>query len=777
MNNILMYCHNGSKNHGCEAIIRSTVGILNKVGTMQYYQISRNMSEDKEYGVDRLVQLLPEFSEVPHSGWPFLGAYLTQKFLNNPEPMNMLSCKIAFAQPQGPTVSLSIGGDNYCYKGYKTYCRYHQISREMGHKTVLWGCSVEPSFLEFEDLLADLKTFDKILVRESISYQAMKDKGLDNVYLYPDPAFTLQPDPMATVLPPDNTVGINISPLALDYGSENSKIMDNYVELIRYILKNTNMNVALVPHVIWDGNDDRVVLRRLKEQFFIESRVFLVDDMDAVKLKAYISRLRFLVAARTHATIAAYSTGVPTLVAGYSVKSRGIARDIFGTEENYVVPVKEMTDIHELTQAFCWIMEHEKEIHTHLHNFMPEYIARSYAAGKEIANFFSDDLLKAGIAKERCMGCSACVNACPTNSLRMTADQEGFLYPELNQQSCVDCGRCAKVCPMNREIPALIPVTCQAAKNRNDEIRMNSSSGGVFSILAEHILQEQGVVYGAALDHDYVVHHVEIQTVEQLSVLRGAKYSQSIIGDTYQQAKKHLDQGREVLFSGTPCQIAGLYAYLGHSYENLVCVDMICHGVPSPRIWKEYLKEISPNGLPRALTFRSKDTGWSRYQYAMKAEYDDGSVFCEKNADDIYLQGMVQDLYLRPSCTSCQFKGFEHPGDLTLGDFWGIWNEMPDFDDNRGVSAVIINTESGRRLFNACIDQLESRLVSLEQVVAENPSWQRSAAFPRERSIFFETFRRSSRVDHAVRAAQASRIPPRSMIDTLSTLKHKLLHH
>lgn len=777
MNNILMYCHNGSKNHGCEAIIRSTVGILNQVGTMQYYQISRNMAEDKEYGVHHLVHLLPEFSEVPHRGSAFISAYLAQKFFHNSERMNHLSSQVSFSIPVGPTVSLSIGGDNYCYKGYKTYCRYHQISRSMGHKTILWGCSVEPSFLEFEDLLADLKTFDKILVRESISYQAMRNKGLDHVFLYPDPAFTLKPDPMATVFPPDNTVGINISPMVLNYGSENSNITGNYQELIRYILQNTDMKIALIPHVVWSDTNDTTVLKLLKESFADEPRVFLVEDMDALKLKAYISRLRFLVAARTHATVAAYSTGVPTLVAGYSVKSRGIARDIFGTEENYVVPVKQMTDIHELTDAFRWIMAHEQEIRTHLQNFMPDYIARAYAAGQEIADFFHDESLKSGITKDSCVGCNSCVSACPTGSLHMTADAEGFFYPELNPETCVNCGLCAKVCPIQKESVSPTPVTCQAVKNRDDAVRMSSSSGGVFSVLAEHILQENGVVYGAALDQNCVVRHMEIQESAQLGILRGAKYSQSIIGSTYQQAKNQLDNGRKVLFSGTPCQIAGLYAYLQKPYENLICIDIICHGVPSPLVWDKYLHEISTSGLPEHLNFRSKDTGWSRYQYAMKAEYSDGTVFCQKNADNAYLQGMVQDLYLRPSCSSCKFKGFEHPGDITLGDFWGIWNQMPDFDDNRGVSAVIINSEAGRQLLNACSTQLESREASLEQVISENPSWIQSAAFPQERTVFFESLHTSARIDKAVQTAQTSRIPPRSMIDTLSSIKHKLLRH
>lgn len=384
MNNILMYCHNGSGNHGCEAIIRSTVGILKQTGGWQYYQISRSPTEDCRYGVDDLVKLLPEYAPVHRSGAAFWRAYLEQKILHKAERMDTLSAGISFQVPVGNTVSLSIGGDNYCYKGYRLYTKYHQISRAQGHKTVLWGCSVEPEFLEYEDLLEDLKTFDKILVRESLSYEAMYEKGLRNLELYPDPAFTLKPCEAPDILPPENTVGINISPIALQYGSADSDILGNYEELIRYLLRDTKMKIALIPHVVWEHNDDRIVLQNLKDSFSKEARVFLVDDMDCTRLKAYISKLRFFVGARTHATIAAYSTGVPTLVAGYSVKSRGIAKDIFGTEDHYVVPVKQMTDTQQLTNAFCWIMENEENIRKHLDEFIPGYVERAYAAGNEL---------------------------------------------------------------------------------------------------------------------------------------------------------------------------------------------------------------------------------------------------------------------------------------------------------------------------------------------------------------------------------------------------------
>lgn len=778
MKNILMYCHNGSGNHGCEAIIRSTVNILNRAGTWQYYQISRNMQEDLKYGVGELVELLPEYGPVERKGYAFWKAYLEQKLLHKSKQMDYLSCRGAFQVPKGKTISLSIGGDNYCYKGYKLYMGYHQISKQQGHKTALWGCSVEPDFLEYQDLLNDLKTFDKIFVRESISYEAMAAKGLKNIVLYPDPAFTLEMCSEPTVIPPENTVGINISPMALDYGSENSDIMGNYEELIRYILQQTDMNIALIPHVVWSYNDDRIVLRKLKNKFAGESRVFMIEDMDCTCLKLYISKLRFLVGARTHATIAAYSTGVPTLVAGYSVKSRGIARDIFGTEDHYVVPVNRMSDTRELTDAFLWIMEHEQEIREHLHKFMPEYICRAYDAGKQLCSMVSGncvEILKSGISKESCSGCSACVNACPIGCLQMVPDKEGFLYPEVTEKTCVNCGKCEQSCPIQNKNAEQRPKQCYAMKNKNETVRLKSSSGGVFSILANHIIADGGAVYGAAFDDKGIVRHIEVTHKEQLGRLLGAKYSQSVIGTVYKQVEKRLVRGEKVLFSGTPCQVAGLKSYLKTSYENLFCVDIICHGVPSPSVWETYLKQKSCGSLPQMINFRCKDSGWSRYQYSLYMEYKDGTVFCQKNSENLFLQGMVKNLFLRPSCSSCSFKGFQHLGDITLGDFWGIWNLDEEFDDNKGVSAVLVNTAKGMNLLTRCMDQIEMKIVTLEEIKRENLSWIKSSYMDEKREIFFENLDQERDFEDLVQELILKENSSKGVFDYLSFIKHKFL--
>lgn len=779
MNNILMYCHNGSGNHGCEAIIRSTVEILSRQAAWNFYQISRDCNEDRKYGIHELVELLPEYGEVPHDGIAFLHAYLEQKVLHNSSRMDRLSSSVSFQKPYGETVSLSIGGDNYCYKGYKLYTGYHDISKKQGHKTVLWGCSVEPDFLEFHDLLADLKTFNKIVVRESISYEAMRKKGLENIVLYPDPAFTLEMNPMAEKFPPANTVGINISPMALDYGSDKSDILGNYVELIQYILRETDMNIALIPHVVWSYNDDRLVLQKLKDHFSEEKRVFMLEDMDCTCLKAYISKLRFFVGARTHATIAAYSTGVPTLVVGYSVKSRGIAKDIFGTEEHYVISTKEMKETSELTDAFKWIQMHENEIAEYLTAFMPAYIAKSFDAGKEIAELISsekqDKKLKPGISKDACIGCESCISICPKNCLKMKSDSEGFHYPVITSSKCIDCELCSKHCPIKmNENKKQIPVKCYAAKNSDEDIRMKSSSGGVFSVLAKSVLKENGVVFGAEIDSNGVVRHRSVENLHDLACLYGAKYSQSKIGDTYQEAKKCLDAGRKVLFSGTPCQIGGLKAYLGKDYDTLICVDFICHGVPSPEVWKRYLNEIA-DGKDVEVNFRSKESGWSRYQYSLCINDCQKTLLSQKNNDNVFLQGMVKEFYLRPSCSACKFKGFNHPGDITVGDFWGIWDFRPDFDDNKGVSAVIVNTDKGIRLMEFCSSELITEGVSLADIRKNNISWIKSAEYTRNRKVFFNQFKSGKSINGITEYINQINQPKKGIIDKLYNVKHFLL--
>lgn len=373
---LTLYPHGGSGNHGCEAIVRSTA----KLTESELNLFTNNCGEDTKYGLGRLCQLMEAEKPITKGSFDYILAFFKYKVGGNPQAFDELVFKHIVTDARTSDAFLSIGGDNYCYGANNFIYLVDQMIDKAGVKRILWGASVEPSAMEGQ-LLEDLRGFHKIWSRESLTHEALLSKGLTQSVLMPDPAFVM--DRKEVLLPEGfvegNTVGINVSPMIIGYEKAAGMTLENYVRLIQYIVEHTDMQVALIPHVVWSHNDDRKPLLALYEQFKDSGRVIMVDaeaKLNAEELKYIISKCRFLVAARTHASIAAYSTQVPTLVVGYSVKARGIARDIFGTEENYVLPVQAMTQPEELTNAFQWLMEHENAIREHYQSFMPEYIAR-----------------------------------------------------------------------------------------------------------------------------------------------------------------------------------------------------------------------------------------------------------------------------------------------------------------------------------------------------------------------------------------------------------------
>lgn len=367
MPKIFLYAHGGSGNHGCEAIVRSTVKILNQDDITL---ISSRPDEDRKYGLDKLCTIKKDTNDnFSKNNLDFLKAYLALKLKKDYIPMEKLRYKDAFDTISNGDIALSIGGDNYCYADVEKYVMMHDMLKERGAKTVLWGCSIEPEVALRQDISADLSRYDLITARETITYETLKDIN-PNTVLVSDPAFQL--DIEETSLPENfiigNTVGINLSPMAIENEKVKGITWNNYICLIDYLLNETDMNIAFIPHVIWDEHDDRIPLRQLYERYKDTKRVCFIEDNLCTKLKYIISKCRFFIGARTHSTIAAYSTGVPTLVLGYSVKSRGIARDIFGTEQGYVVPVQELNVKDALKSSFVSIIQNEEMIKQKLMN-------------------------------------------------------------------------------------------------------------------------------------------------------------------------------------------------------------------------------------------------------------------------------------------------------------------------------------------------------------------------------------------------------------------------
>ena len=377
-----LYCHGGSGNHGCEAIVRGTIKIINK--PIELY--SNHSHQDVAYGLNSICAIKKdENSDIKRGSISWILSKVETKLTRKIDYLVSQCRKKLICNATKHDIFLSIGGDNYCYAGTDILAAINNNIRKKGAKTVLWGCSVEPNVIKDEIVFKDLAGFDLITARETISYEALK-KVNPNTYLFPDPAFQL--DKIELPLPINfiegNTVGINVSPLIMSCEINEGITRENYIQLIDYIIRNTDMNIALIPHVVWENNDDRKPLQELYDLFKDTNRVCLIEDHNCMELKGYISRCRFFVGARTHSTIAAYSTCVPTLVVGYSVKAKGIAKDIFGTYDNYVLPVQSLKEKDDLINAFKWMYNQENSIRKHLVEFMPEYKERALLAGEKV---------------------------------------------------------------------------------------------------------------------------------------------------------------------------------------------------------------------------------------------------------------------------------------------------------------------------------------------------------------------------------------------------------
>jgi len=291
--------------------------------------------------------------------------------------------------------------------------------------------------------------------------------------------------------------------------------------------------------------------------------------------------------------------------------------------------------------------------------------------------------------KINCCGCSACEQTCPVHAITMRRDKLGFDYPVVNEKACINCKACDKVCPIKNEFDPRIPSHVYAVKNKNNEERMASSSGGVFSILAKDTLAKGGTVYGAAFDNNWNVLHIRVKSETELHLLRGSKYVQSTIGTTFKQVQKDLQDKIPVLFSGTPCQIAGLLRFLNKKYSNLITVDVACHGAPNPRIWEDYLKNISSEGKIENIIFKDKSTGWKWDSYSFSITLS-GKKIIENAWQQPYMQLFLNDFVLRPSCHFCHFRNGKSGSDMTIADYWGIERNYPDYFDDIGVSALIL---------------------------------------------------------------------------------------
>lgn len=374
---------------------------------------------------------------------------------------------------------------------------------------------------------------------------------------------------------------------------------------------------------------------------------------------------------------------------------------------------------------------------------------------------------------KECCGCTACVQICPVGCISLYNDSEGFAYPFVDIDACVGCGQCETVCPILNSKRINSPIDAYAVKACCEKVRESSSSGGVFTLLAEKILRMDGIVFGVEFDENWNVVHSYVDKECDLVRFRESKYVQSDVNASYQKVESFLKEGRIVLFSGTPCQISALRCYLHEDYSNLYFLDFACHGVPSPGIWKKYLNEIKSElemkihrDYPSAsmfaspfiekIRFRDKITGWKSYSVSIQARsrIDSKDVkihFSQKHRENSYMQAFLSNLSLRPSCYDCHARLGYSGSDLTIADFWGIEHVLPEFFDDKGVSLVIVNSVKGDSLFSD-VDAFKER-VSLPDILKYNCCLTTSVKMPSARSHFFQMIREGRTISASLRSS------------------------
>lgn len=338
--------------------------------------------------------------------------------------------------------------------------------------------------------------------------------------------------------------------------------------------------------------------------------------------------------------------------------------------------------------------------------------------------------------KRLCTGCTACFSICPKNAIAMVENDEGFKYPIIDNSKCIDCGMCKKTCPILKVEKNSFMNECYAAFSKDKYIRKNGSSGGIFQILAEDVLKKNGIVIGAAFDEKFILSHTPIETYEDLDKLLGSKYVQSDMKNIYKYVKKELKE-RLILFVGTPCQVAGLKVYMNGNDENLITIDFICHGVPSNKVFQKYIREIEEKTEKKIsyYSFRNKENGWKNYNTKIIIGQDE---IIEQHNKNNYMKIFLWDIALRQSCYNCKFKLGNKYSDITIGDFWGIEN-MPQIikNDDTGVSAVIINTNKGKKVFDENKNRMIYNSCQIEDILKVNKALKESVQLPKSRKKFF----------------------------------------
>lgn len=730
MKKILLYGVGSFQNRGVEAIIKSTIDQIGKDYIIESATLY-NSYNSKKYN-DKIKKYLPHISS---------NSKISDTYTDDRKKLRKIE-KCLLDEIKNQDICISVGGDNYCYNVSDWLYVIDEEVKKQHKKLILWGASLYEEINDIK-LLNDMNIFDLIYIRESISYDALKNY-VDNrkLFLCPDVAFSLKPKKIKLDKWYDNRkiIGLNLSSFTIN--AENQESYQSIISLIKYILTKTEYSINLIPHVIQKETDDTIILKKIKDEFEEEERIHLViGDYDCEEYKYIISKCDIMIASRTHASIASYSLQIPTLVIGYSVKSKGIAKDIFGTYEKYVISYKDLTE-RNIINNFKWLLDNKEDIKKHMQKVIPTMVRKASTAFKDIITKLNENERLIICDKNKCIGCGACLSKCPVNAITFTKDELGFAYPKIDLKKCINCNQCKNICPINNKIVVpKIEKDCYALKAKDENIQLQSSSGGFFAILAIKFLKEKNsVVYGATIKNN-ITKHIRVDKLIDLEKIRGSKYTQSSLLDILPLILDDINNKRKILFSGTPCQIAGIRK-ITNNYKDIYFVSVFCHGVMNDTIVNNILVE---EGYPKntKITYHRKDKAWD--EPTIRLEYNNISeikLYGESNLMNLYLNNNI----LREACYNCHFKGKNNVADIIMGDYWGVSRNLPTMYDKNGVSAVIVQTIKGRKLLEKLqiFDDLVYEKTKYEHILEGNPLLENSVSKEMSRYTIVDDLKNSN---------------------------------
>lgn len=563
-----------------------------------------------------------------------------------------------------------------------------------GKRCISYAASLGKSKIdeELEKRLPELlKKYETILVRENTAEEIIKEKGFNNVKQVLDPTLLLNNEEWSSLAEKTKLDG---KEYILVYQLHHNKQMEDYLKKLK---KHTKLPIYRVhPSFYYGFKPGKFLYLPTPGQYI-----------------SYIKNAKYIVTDSFHGTVFSLifnKNFVDILPGETSTRIESILKLV--NQENRII--RDFND-------FSWL---EKDIdYKNINKIMSEEREKSLKDFKDAIFSNTKNNINNLNIKLECAGCRMCEQICPKNAIKMEEDEEGFLRPVVDENLCINCGLCIKRCPQRNEVEkSRENQTAYAAKIKNIDTLKNSSSGGVFSVLANEYIKNKGKVYGAAYDENFNVMHIGVDTLEGLKKIRGSKYVQSNTLDTYSNVKKDLQEGKQVLYSGTACQIAGLNKFLEKNYENLLTVDIVCHGVPSQKLFKKYKEYIENkyNGRIEEISFRNKEKrGWG---LNLKIRLNNGKIIRKFAYVDPYYKAFVNGDIYRECCYNCKYANSNRVGDITLADYWGLANVHPEFYDGKGVSAVIVNTQKGIDTWNKVKDELEYIETSVEFIKKYNPN-------------------------------------------------------